>query len=214
MLAELRPPSLMPRALHGLPEPWTPALPLAAARPPHGERPQPLFSPCAPSKGSGGATQLDKRAAVDGALGARARGTVPAQGLWAGRHEERVSCTVTDRLFSRESQTGCSRPPLWASGREINFIPAIDSSLGGKCQCSGRAGGGQAPVPTCPVQQPHGPAWGTRSLPGDTPASASQTPLYLLEQPEAPPPPPSRPRGLGLLSMGHFTSPGPSSSPP
>lgn len=49
------------------------------------------------------------------------------------------------------------------------------------------AGGGHALLPTCPAQpglgsetQPHGLAWGTHRLPGDTPPSEFQTHLYIL----------------------------------
>lgn len=64
------------------------------------------------------------------------------------RHDkaERVLCNQS-RMY-----LGAAAPLLWCSGREINFNLGVNSSLGGKCQRSERAGGRRVPRLTWPLQ--------------------------------------------------------------
>ena len=64
-----------------------------------------------------------------------------------GTTRQSVFCAIKDRMY-----LGAAAPLLWCSGREINFNLGVNSSLGGKCQRSERAGGRRVPRLTWPLQ--------------------------------------------------------------
>lgn len=211
VLAELRPPSLMPRALRGLPEPQAAdTCPPAGCRtaPTWGEAAAPL-QPLRPQHGLWGSHSTGQASSCGRCTRGSGQGDSPGLGT-LGR-ASRGACVLHSCR-----QAGCSRgrwhPPCGQVAEKLtSFLPPTPAWVGSASAPGGlEAGRRRCPRALCssPTGLPGGCGAFLGTLPYLNPKLTSTS--WNSQRPWPCP----CPRGLGLLSTSHFPSPGPSSSPP